>query len=254
MLNFYKTTNRVNSIKGTNLQNNFSVRFVYIWCKLQKRSIPTEIVMTEAWDFFKQLTNPESIVQLGLPLLLFVIFAETGLLIGFFLPGDSLVFISGLLCATNPALLNTGIEALILYMSLAAITGNLFAYYFGKRVGAGLYNKKDSFLFRKKHLDTTRVFYEKHGGKTLFVGRFLPIIRTFAPILAGVIHIDLKKFMFFNISGAFCWIASVAGIGYFLGDRFPQTKNYLGYIVIGLIVLTSIPVVVTYLKEKKSKL
>ena len=209
--------------------------------------------MNEVLEFLKNLTNPESIVKLGLPLLLFVIFAETGLLIGFFLPGDSLVFISGLLCATNPNLLNVNITELILLMSLAAIVGNTFGYYFGKKVGEGLYNRKDSLLFKKKHLETTRSFYEKHGGKTLFLGRFLPIIRTFAPILAGIIKINWKKFMLYNIAGAICWIGSVAGVGYFLGARFPATKDYLGYIVIGLIVITSIPVLVTYFKERKSK-
>ncbi|HEX7413904.1 MAG TPA: VTT domain-containing protein [Bacteroidia bacterium] len=207
--------------------------------------------MHQAWEFFKTLTNPESIIKLGLPLLLFVIFAETGLLIGFFLPGDSLVFISGLLCATNQPLLQVNIVELILFMSLAAIVGNTVGYYFGKRVGVGLYKREDSFFFKKKHLETTRSFYEKHGGKTLFLGRFLPIIRTFAPILAGVINIDIKKFMLYNIAGALCWIGTVAGIGYFLGSEFPQTKEYLNYIVIGLIIITSIPVLITYRKEKK---
>jgi len=206
----------------------------------------------EVWQFLKDLTNPESIIKLGLPLLLFVIFAETGLFVGFFLPGDSLVFISGLLCATNKDLLHVNIFELILYMSLAAITGNVAGYLFGRRVGGALYNKKDSFLFKRRHVDATRSFYEKHGGKTLFLGRFLPIIRTFAPILAGVIKIDFKKFMLYNIAGALCWITSIAGIGYFLGSKFPQTKDYLGYIVIGLIVITTIPVMITYIKEKKN--
>ncbi|HXU26661.1 MAG TPA: VTT domain-containing protein, partial [Bacteroidia bacterium] len=169
--------------------------------------------MSEVLEFLKNLTNPESIVKLGLPLLLFVIFAETGLLVGFFLPGDSLVFISGLLCATNQAILKVSITELILFMSLAAIIGNTFGYFFGKKVGEGLYKRKDSLLFKKRHLETTRNFYEKHGGKTLFVGRFLPIIRTFAPILAGVIKIDFKKFMLYNVVGALCWIGGVAGTG-----------------------------------------
>ncbi|MHB8259138.1 MAG: DedA family protein [Bacteroidia bacterium] len=207
--------------------------------------------MHDTWEFFKTLTNPESIVKLGLPLLLFVIFAETGLLIGFFLPGDSLVFISGLLCATNQALLQVNIVELILFMSLAAIIGNTAGYYFGKHVGVGLYKKEDSLFFKKKHLEATRIFYEKHGGITLILGRFLPIIRTFAPILAGVINIDFKKFMLYNIAGALCWIGSVAGIGYVLGSEFPQVKEYLNYIVIGLIIITSIPVLITYRKERE---
>lgn len=206
----------------------------------------------EVWEFLKQLTNPESIIKYGgLALLLFVVFAETGLLIGFFLPGDSLIFISGLICATSPKLLGVEIFPLIIYISLAAIVGNIVGYYFGWKVGTSLFDKPDSLIFKKKYLETTREFYNRHGGKTLIMGRFLPIIRTFAPILAGVIKIDFKLFMLYNIVGAFAWIGSLGSIGYFLGSRFPFVKNYLGYIVIFLIVITAIPVYRTYQKEKK---
>lgn len=207
--------------------------------------------MESAWQFFKDLLNPESIVQLGLPLLLFVVFAETGLLIGFFLPGDSLVFISGLICATNNDYLGVGIFTLIFCMSLAAILGNVAGYWFGRKVGEKLFRREDSFFFKRRHLLATKSFYERHGGKTIILGRFLPIIRTFAPILAGVINIDFKKFMIYNIVGAFAWISSISSIGYFLGQRFPGIKDHLGWIVIGLIVITTIPVILTYIKEKK---
>jgi membrane-associated protein len=204
------------------------------------------------WDFFKTLTNPESIIQYGgLWLLLFVLFAETGLLIGFFLPGDSLVFVSGLLCATSPQLLGVNIFILMLLMCFAAIIGNMFGYYFGYKAGETLYEKKDSLFFKKSHLLTTKAFYEKHGGKTIILGRFLPIVRTFAPILAGVIKIDFKKFMVYNIIGAVAWINSIGLAGYFLGQKFPSIKNYLGYIIIGFIVITTIPVLRTYLKNRK---
>jgi len=203
------------------------------------------------FDFFKQLTDPQSIIQYGgLWLLLFVVFAETGLFIGFFLPGDSLIFVSGLLCATKPQLLNTSFPVLIISLIIAAVIGNVFGYWFGKKTGQGLYNRKDSLLFKKKHLETTKVFYEKHGGKALVLGRFLPIIRTFAPILAGVIKVDFKKFMMYNVIGAVLWISSIASIAYFLGIKFPEVENYLGYIIIGLIAITTIPVVTTYLKSK----
>jgi membrane-associated protein len=207
--------------------------------------------MESAWQFLKDLTNPESIVKLGLPLLLFVIFAETGLFVGFFLPGDSLVFISGLLCATDGKLLNISIFELNVYMILAAVTGNIFGYLFGRRIGAGIYKKEDSFFFKKRHVEATQHFYEKHGGKTLFLGRFLPVIRTFAPILAGVIRIDFKKFMLYNFAGAACWIISFTCIGYFLGAKFPSTKGYLGYIVIGLIVITAIPVLTAFFRGRR---
>ncbi|MFL5753566.1 MAG: DedA family protein [Bacteroidia bacterium] len=207
--------------------------------------------MSETWQFLKDLTNPESIIKLGLPLLLFVIFAETGLLVGFFLPGDSLVFISGLLCATSPQLLNVNLLVLIASMSLAAVAGNVAGYFFGKKVGPKLFKRDDSLFFKKRHLVATQSFYERYGGKTLVLGRFLPYIRTFAPILAGVIRIDFKRFMIYNIAGAIAWIGSICSIGFFLGRKYPQTKNYLGYIVIGLIIITTIPVMRTYLKEKR---
>ncbi|MCD6067690.1 MAG: yqjA [Bacteroidetes bacterium] len=209
--------------------------------------------MDSTWQFLKDLVDPESIVRLGLPLLLFVIFAETGLLVGFFLPGDSLVFISGLICATNNDYIGVGIITLILSMSAAAIAGNMTGYWFGRKVGDRLYKRKDSFFFKRRHLDATQAFYEKHGGKTIILGRFLPIIRTFAPILAGVIKIDVKKFLLYNVIGAVAWIGSISSIGYFLGRQYPQTKDYLGWIVIGLIIITTIPVILTYIKEKKKK-
>ena len=203
-------------------------------------------------DFLKQLTDPQSIIHYGgLWLLLFVVFAETGLLVGFFLPGDSLIFISGLLCATKTDLLNTSLIELLILLMLAAIIGNIFGYWFGKKMGERLYTRKDSFLFRKQHLITTKAFYDKHGGTALVLGRFLPIIRTFAPILAGVIKIDFKVFMLYNIIGAVAWIGSIASAAYFLGKQFPQIENYIGYIVIGLIVVTTIPVALTYMKNRK---
>jgi len=184
--------------------------FVYLYTFLR---LKMDII-----DFFKQLTDPESIIQYGgLALLLFVVFAETGLLIGFFLPGDSLIFISGLICVSKPELLEVSIVTLMLLLSASAILGNVAGFWFGYKVGPPLFQKKDSIIFKKKYLEITQAFYNKNGGKTLIIGRFLPIIRTFAPILAGVIRIDFKKFMLYNIIGALLWICLLAGAGYFLG-------------------------------------
>lgn len=209
--------------------------------------------MTDAWEFLKKLTDPESILHYGgLALLLFVIFAETGLLIGFFLPGDSLVFLSGVFCSTKPEYLShTPFPLLALYLSAAAILGNMFGYWFGKKTGEKLFTRDDNLIFKKRYIKTTQAFYMKHGRATLILGRFLPIIRTFAPILAGVIKVDIKKFLLYNSSGAFLWIGSISGIGYALGEKFPEIENYLGYIVIGLIVITAIPVVATYIKQRR---
>lgn len=205
-------------------------------------------------DFFKKLTDPQSIIHYGgLWLLLFVVFAETGLLIGFFLPGDSLIFISGLVCATKPHLLDVSFPVLLIALIAAAVLGNVFGYWFGRKTGEALYKREDSLIFKKSHLITTKSFYEKYGGKTLVLGRFLPIIRTFAPILAGVIKVDFKIFMIYNLIGAFAWIGSLASLAYFLGIKFPKIESYIGYIVIGLIIITAIPVISTFLKNRVKK-
>jgi membrane-associated protein len=203
------------------------------------------------FDFLKQLTDPESIIKYGgLALLLFVIFAETGLLVGFFLPGDNLIFIAGLLCAMKPELMNVSLPVLLISMMLAAIVGNVFGFWFGKKAGEKLYSRKDSFFFRKKHLEMTKAYYQKHGGKTLILGRFIPIIRTFAPILAGVIKIEFKKFMLYNVIGAVAWIGSIGSIAFYLGKQFPQIENYLGYVFGALIILTALPILSAFLKNK----
>ncbi len=205
------------------------------------------------FDFLKQLTDPESIIKYGgLALLLFVIFAETGLFVGFFLPGDNLVFIAGLLCAMKPELMNVSLPVLLISMMMAAITGNIFGFWFGKKAGEKLFKRKDSFFFRKKHLEVTKAYYEKHGGKTLILGRFIPIIRTFAPIFAGVIKVDFGKFMLYNIIGAVAWIGSIGSIAFYLGNEFPQIENYLGYIFGALILLTALPVITAFIRGWKS--
>jgi membrane-associated protein len=196
------------------------------------------------WEFLKQFMNPESIINYGgLWLLLFVIFAETGLFIGFFLPGDNLILLSGILCKAQPDLLNVDFYVLVPLMITAAVLGNMFGYWFGKSAGEKLYSRKDSILFKKRHLELTREYYNKYGGNmTLVIARFLPVIRTFAPILAGAIKIDFAKFMLFNVIGAVAWIVSLSSIGYFLVQIFPGITNYMGYIFIALIILTALPI------------
>jgi membrane-associated protein len=208
----------------------------------------------ETWEFIKSLTNPETIIHVGgLALLLTIVFAENGLIIGFFLPGDSLIFLAGLICSTQPELLDVSITTLTLSMFLAAILGSLFGYAFGMRVGPRVFERSESIFFKKKYVDVTKSFYEKHGGKTLVLGRFLPIIRTFAPILAGVIRVDFKNFMFFNLIGGALWVSSLSLIGFFLGEKFPGLKNYVEYIILGFLTITSVIVVRTYIKHKKEQ-
>jgi membrane-associated protein len=208
--------------------------------------------MHEAWEFIKELTNPESIIRYGgIALLIFVIFAETGLMVGFFLPGDSLVFVAGLICGTEPALMNIHIMVLVSLLSLAAIAGNIAGYYFGRKIGPSLFTKDDNLLFKKRYVEVTRSFYGRNGGKSLVMGRFLPIIRTFAPILAGVIRMELKSFLIYSVIGAILWIGSLSVAGYYLG-RIDWVKNNLEWIVIGLVIVTSLPILQTWKKEKRA--
>ena len=154
-----------------------------------------------------------------------------------------------MICATHEEILGLNIFYLIIALSLAAIIGNIFGYWFGYKIGPPLFKRKDSLIFKKKYLELTKSFYDKNGGKTLIIGRFIPIIRTFAPILAGVIKVEFKKFMLFNVVGALCWIIMLAGIGFKLGTYDWVQKN-IGYIVLFLIIITLIPIIITYKKQK----
>lgn len=206
------------------------------------------------WEFLKQLTDPQSIIHYGgLWLLLFVIFAETGLLIGFFLPGDNLILLAGILCKSQPELLNVGFIPLVILMIIAAVTGNMFGYWFGKKAGERIYERKETVFFKKKHLETTNKYYQRYGGNaTLILARFLPVVRTFAPIIAGVVKVNFSKFMLFNVVGAVLWIFGLASIGYYLVTFFPGITNYMGYIFVSLIILTAIPVLRIAFRKKES--
>jgi membrane-associated protein len=208
--------------------------------------------MDGIFDFLKQLVNPESIIHYGgIYLLLFVVFAETGLFLGFFLPGDSLLFTAGLLCSTG--IIQIHPASLIILIIIAAVTGNMVGYAFGKKVGPLLFKRKSGILFKQEHLVTAHEFYLKHGKKTIILSRFLPIVRTFAPIVAGIVKLDYRKFFLYSLIGAFFWVSSLVLTGYFLGEYVPKTKDYLGYIVVFLIAITSVPFVVNSIKKRITK-
>lgn len=205
---------------------------------------------SSAWEFIKELVNPESIIMYGgFWLLLFVVFAETGLFIGFFLPGDSLLFTAGILTSTG--IIDIPIYIVVTSISIAAIAGNSTGYAFGKKAGRTIFKRKKTFYFRPKHLYAAKDFYDRHGGKAIILGAFLPIIRTFAPIVAGAVELDYRKFVWFNIIGAVCWSFTMVLSGYFLGTYVPCSKKYLHYIIISLVIITAIPIIRTIQKEKR---
>jgi len=205
--------------------------------------------MHDFWESLRHFIDPEKLLREGGPyLLLFIIFAETGLFFGFFLPGDYLLFLAGMFVATGK--LDTNIYLLIVGLIVAAVSGNFTGYWFGRKTGPVLYHRQDSFFFKKRYLLSAEAYYKKQGAFALIMGRFIPIVRTFAPIIAGVVQLDFKKFAFYNILGAILWISSLTLLGFLLGRRYEKEVNdYLSYIIIGFIVITAFPLIATYLKR-----
>jgi membrane-associated protein len=223
-----------------------------------------------------QLLNPEFYitlemggVQIGLLIVLFIVFAETGLFAGFFLPGDSLLFLSGIYASGStvngtyhPGLVDqlihidndfVNVMILVCLVAIAGILGNMVGYWFGAKSGYYLFKKEDTFWFKKKYLIQSRDFFEKYGGKAIIYARFLPIFRTFAPIIAGVVTMDKKKFMFFNILSSFLWAFVLIFSGHYLYGLFLQKgidlKHHIEFIVIGIILISTFPVVIKLLKK-----
>lgn len=206
--------------------------------------------MHDFWNNLHQLLDPEKLLREGgFYLVVFVIYAETGLFFGFFLPGDYLLFLAGMFVATGK--LDVNIALLLAGLCVAAISGNFTGYWFGRRTGPLLYTRKDSFFFKKRYLKAAEDYYNKQGAFALIMGRFVPIVRTFAPIFAGVVKLEFKKFALYNIVGGVLWICSLTLLGYFLGRRFEKEINdYLLYIIIGFILITTIPLLITFVKRK----
>lgn len=177
------------------------------------------------------------ITQIGVYAVIFIIFAETGLFLGFFLPGDSLLFTAGLLASQHLF----SIYTLVFGSIVAAILGYALAYWIGAKLGRWMLTWKDRFWFKQRYLQEARVFYEKHGKLALILGRLLPIVRTFVPIVAGMVHMPARRYHFCNVVGGLMWAGGMSLLGFFLGRLVPGVKHYLLPIVIGIIVLSILP-------------
>jgi membrane-associated protein len=216
---------------------------------------------------WKQLFNPEFYIllefgglKIGLIVILFIVFAETGLLAGFFLPGDSLLFLAGIYSKTLMQQVSLGndfmnVVVLATLVALSGILGNMFGYWFGAKSGNFLFTRKDNFLFKKKYLYDAKEFFDKYGSKAVIFARFIPIVRTFTPVIAGIVSMEKKKFMFFNILGSFLWSFTMIFAGHYLYELFLEKfqidlKHYIEYIVIGIVLVTTLPVIFKFLKKK----
>lgn len=217
----------------------------------------------ESW---KDLLNPEFYINNGgFWLILFIIFAETGLFVGFFLPGDSLLFVSGIYAVTiiTETFGSTGndfLDTTILASSvaIAAVIGNEVGYWFGRKAGPALYKREDSLLFKKKYLFQAHDFFEQHGALAVIMARFLPVVRTFTPIVAGIVKMDKTRFLIDNIIGAFLWSFSLIFAGHYLDKLFMDQfgidlKSHLEMIIIIIVLITNVPIIIKFFFGKSKQ-
>lgn len=214
--------------------------------------------MDVIFESFHHLLDPDWIMQNGgLYLVLLILFIETGVFLGFFLPGDPLLFVSGMLIASVDEAYPFSLEILnlpywmLLFMG-STILGNFFGYWFGNKFAHFFDRKEDTWYLKRKHMNAANEFYAKRGGFAIAIARFLPIVRTFAPIVAGTVKMDFKKFAFYNILGAIVWVASITSLGYVLGDN-PWVKNNLEFIILGIVLVVTLPVVLKLTFKKRIK-
>ncbi|MEA5404001.1 MULTISPECIES: DedA family protein [Arcicella] len=196
-------------------------------------------------EIIKYLSDSKEIIGAGLFAITFVVYAENGLFFAFFLPGDYLLFLTGVFVGTG--FLKYAIGTVLLYLFVAAVLGSLTGFLFGRFFGSNLENKPDTWYFKQKHLDSTRDFFEKYGSQALIICRFLPYIRTFAPILAGISRMNYPKYLFYNVVGGAVWVGSLVGGGYYFGVEFPWIINYVHYVIFFFLAITTFTVVKGYL-------
>ena len=196
------------------------------------------------FDFFDITTLVKTAGYLGL---FVIIFAESGLFFGFFLPGDSLLFTAGFLASQG----FFDIRALIIIVLIGAIMGDNVGYWFGRKIGPKIFTKEDSFFFRKSYVHKAQEFFEKHGAKTIVLARFVPPVRTFAPIIAGVANMRYETFLAFNVVGGLVWGLGLTSLGYFLGNTIPHIDRYIFPILAFIIIVSLIPGVVSFWKNRK---
>jgi membrane-associated protein len=201
-------------------------------------------------QFFATVYNvPELVRIVGFYGLILIVFAETGLLVGFFLPGDSLLITAGLFAARG----DLNIVALVPTLIAAAIVGNATGYWIGRRTGTALYSRPNSLLFRQEHLRMTHQYYERHGGKTIVLAQFIPILRTFAPVVAGVGDMGYRRFATYNVAGAILWITSMTLAGYTLGSFIPNIESRIHIVVAVVIGLSLMPPAIAWIRSRSAQ-
>ena len=218
---------------------------------MQKHFTNTQsLKMDKIQEFFQFIMSSKDIIQTGgLIAIVLIVFAENGLFFAFFLPGDYLLFLAGMFGGTG--MLKQPLNVLLVSIFMAAVLGSLTGYLFGRFFGSSLNNRKDSWFFKKENIDATREYFDKYGPRTLIISRFLPVVRTFAPILAGLSKMPYSNFLLYNVIGGGLWVGSLVGGGFYAGQTFPWLIDFVQYIVIFFFGITTFTVVSGYLKTKK---
>ena len=206
--------------------------------------------MDSAIEFLRGLYQPEKLIELirsgGYALLGLIVFAETGLFVGFFLPGDSLLFTAGLVASQG----FFSISHLMVLLSVMAIVGDAVGFSIGFKAGLALYKREDSFWFRRKHLLFAKEFYEKHGGKAIFLARFVPFARTFAPVVAGIAQMSYPRFAAYNVFGGIFWVCSMTAAGYYLG-AIPWIRLNLEKVILFIVFVSVMPIFIEYFRNRR---
>jgi len=206
--------------------------------------------MDEISSFFTYIMNSEEIIQTGgLLAILLIVYIENGLFFGFFLPGDYLLFLTGVFVSSQH--LDQPILLVLLGVFAAGVLGAYTGYISGRFFGDKIRNKKDSLFFKQKYLTRTANYFEKYGNRTLIIARFLPIVRTFAPILAGLVRMNFVQFSIYNVVGGAIWVLTLVGGGYLLGNRFPFIIDYVHYIIMFFLAVTTFTVIKGYLNARR---
>lgn len=206
--------------------------------------------MEQLHYWFKYLMDSKEIIQTGgLIAITLIIFIENGVIFGFFLPGDYLLFLSGVFCGTK--LLDVPVVLLMFCVFSAAVLGSLLGYFTGKYFGDSIQERKESLFFKKKYIENTQKYFEKYGSQTLVIARFLPVIRTFSPILAGIVRMKFYKFMIFNVLGGLIWTVVLVGGGFYFGEKFPWIVDYVQYIIFFFLGITTFTVIRGYINARK---
>jgi len=203
--------------------------------------------MESVVDLLHKIYDVEGIIRWGgLLMLVAIVFAETGLMIGFFLPGDSLLVTAGIFAAAG----HLDVVGLLLWVTLAAVLGDQLGYYIGYRTGPRIFRREDSLLFKRDHLMRAKAFYEKHGGKTIILARFIPVIRTFAPVVAGVGQMEYRRFVTFNVVGGVLWVWGMTLLGVWLGNAIPNIDDHIHKVIAVVVFLSILPAIIEYVRSR----